>query len=165
MTMPVVRNGSRSDHRWLVVAARATLGSEYQVHSQRQFDVRDGSLLIAARGRRRVAFLTWDHAGDVSEILAIACTEQRIGVGTALIEAVDAAARRVGSARLLVVTTDSNIVARRFYQHCGFRLVDRRIGAVDECRRLYKPEIPAEMHDEYVFERRIDGPSVAPTNL
>jgi hypothetical protein len=55
MSVPVVRNGSRADHRWLVAAARATLGSEYQVHSRRQFDVRDGSLLIAARGRRRVA--------------------------------------------------------------------------------------------------------------
>ena len=165
MSMPVVRDGSKSDHRWLVAAARATLGSEYQVHSQRQFDVRDGSLLIAARGRRRVGFLTWDHAGDVCEILAIACTEQRIGVGTALIEAVDAAARCVGSARLLVVTTDTNVVARRFYERCGFRLVDRRIGAVDECRRLYKPEIPVEMHDEYVFERRIVGPTTAPTNV
>jgi ribosomal protein S18 acetylase RimI-like enzyme len=159
MSTPVVRNGSTSDHRWLVAAARATLGSEYQAHSQRQFDVRHGNLLIAVRGRRRVGFLTWDHAADVSEILAIACTKQRIGVGTALIEAVEAAARCVGSARLLVVTTDTNVIAQRFYERCGFRLVDRRIGAVDECRRLYKPEIPTEMHDEYVFERRIDGSS------
>jgi hypothetical protein len=40
------------------------------------------------------------------------------------------------------VTTNDNVDALRFYQRRGFRLARVRPGAVDESRRVLKPEIP-----------------------
>jgi ribosomal protein S18 acetylase RimI-like enzyme len=56
------------------------------------------------------------------------------GVGRQLLDAVAASARAAGAARLLVMTTNDNLAALRFYQRRGFRLADLRPGAVDEAR-------------------------------
>ena len=65
-------------------------------------------------------------------------------------------ARRVGCDRLVVVTTDENVGAQRFYTALGFALAERRVGAVDECRRRYKPSIPAGIHDELEYGMDLD---------
>jgi ribosomal protein S18 acetylase RimI-like enzyme len=139
-----------ADHGWIVETARALLGSERQVHSRRQFEITDGHVLVATLNDQRAGFVTWDHDGAAIEILALACTTQRAGVGTALVDAVAAAA---GGGPLRVVTTDTNVGAQAFYVRNGFTLVARLVGAVDECRRRYKPELPLDMHDELVYER------------
>ena len=53
----------------------------------------------------------------------------------------------------MLTTTDVNVGAQRFYEALGFTLVERLVGAVDRCRELFKPDIPATMHDELVYER------------
>ena len=63
------------------------------------------------------------------------------GVGTALIEAVAAAARQAGCRRFYLTTTNDNLSALRFYQRRGFRLVALRPGAVEQSRKI-KPSIP-----------------------
>ena len=72
-------------------------------------------------------------------------------------DAVHAAAAAVGSPILRVVTTDANHAAQRFYRRNHFHLVEVRVGAVDQCRLLYEPEIPRDMHGEHVCEREILG--------
>ena len=68
-----------------------------------------------------------------------------------------ARAARAGCRRLIVVTTDENEAAQRFYGATGFTLRDRRVGAVDECRARYKPSIHEGIHDELEYEARITG--------
>lgn len=155
MTALEVRVGSSGDHRWVVDTARQVLGDPYQVHSRRQFHVLDAELLIAERGAKPVGFLAWEVDGGYCEVLAIACIERRAGVGTALVNAVRQAAVQCGCGQLRVVTTDANVTAQRFYEHVGFALAERLVGAVDECRRLYKCMISAEMHDELRYERAL----------
>jgi hypothetical protein len=55
-----------------------------------------------------------------------------------------------------VVTTDENVGAQEFYAAMGFTLVERRVGAVDECRRRYKPTIPPGIHDELEYAADLD---------
>lgn len=54
------------------------------------------------------------------------------------------------------MTTDTNRGAQRFYEALGYELKQRPVGAVDERRRLYKPSILADMHDELECERVVD---------
>jgi ribosomal protein S18 acetylase RimI-like enzyme len=65
-----------------------------------------------------------------------------LGIGTTLIQAVAEQAKALGCTRLLVVTTNDNLHALRFYQRHGFVLHEVRIGAVNEARHTLKPQIP-----------------------
>jgi ribosomal protein S18 acetylase RimI-like enzyme len=84
-------------------------------------------------------------------------TAPHAGIGTTLIDAIEALTR---PRRLWLVTTNDNLDALRFYQRRGFRIVDTRVGAVEDARRTLKPTIPEsgsygiEIRDEIVLERR-----------
>jgi N-acetylglutamate synthase-like GNAT family acetyltransferase len=151
-----VRVAGPDDHAWIVATARTLLGDEMQVHSRRRFTVLDGEVLLATVDGRNEGFATWDHTDGVAEILAIGVRTPRGGLGGELVAAVRERARQVGCARLAVVTTDENVGAQRFYAATGFTLVERRVGAVDECRRRYKPSIPADIHDELEYATDLD---------
>jgi ribosomal protein S18 acetylase RimI-like enzyme len=150
-----VRAARDDDAGWIVRAAREVLGSEYQVHSQRQFVVTDVDVLIAERSAERVGFLAWELRENTCEALAIACTRRGEGAGTALMEALHRLAAKRGCKRVKVVTTDANVGARRFYERLGYTVAAIRKGAVDECRLRYKPELPPDMHDEIEYRRSI----------
>ena len=96
---------------------------------------------IAERSRRVVGLLTYQVMDDVLEIVTLNALERRVGIGTMLIEAAMAKARRFGCREIRLTTTNDNIDALRFYQRRGFRLTELRPGAVDQARR-HKPEIP-----------------------
>ena len=148
-----VRAASEADLGWVEETARALLGDPFQAHSRRQFHVTDAEVLVAERAGELVGFATWEVDGDWCEVLAIGCTERRSGAGSALMAAVADAAVARGCRGIRVVTTDENTGAQRFYEQLGYELAERIVGGVDECRRLYKPTIPADIHDELRYER------------
>ena len=78
------------------------------------------------------------------------------GVGRRLLDAVAATARAAGAERLVVMTTNDNLVALRFYQRAGFRLAELRPGAVDEARAALKPSIPETGNDGIPLRDEID---------
>jgi ribosomal protein S18 acetylase RimI-like enzyme len=151
-----VRPAGPADHPWVVDTARLLLGDAYQVHTRRQFNVLDGDVLVAELDRSPTGFATWVHDGASAELLAIAVRDERRGAGRALVGAVRDDARAAGCERLVVVTTDENLGAQRFYESTGFALAERRVGAVDECRRRYKPSIPPDIHDEMEYGIELD---------
>ena len=150
-----IRTASVSDREWVLEAARRTMGSEHQVHSRRQFRIDEQELLVAEVSGHRVGFLAWIVEGADCEVLAVATERPRSGVGRALMVEVDDIARAHGCERLVLTTTDANTGAQAFYESIGFTLAQRLVGAVDECRERWKPELPAHMHDELVYERPI----------
>jgi ribosomal protein S18 acetylase RimI-like enzyme len=156
IVMIETRTATAADHDWVVDAARAVLGDEHQAHSRRQFNVLDGEVIVAEHDGRPVGFVSWLADDDEgAEVLAIACTERDIGAGSALMRAAESAAATRDARRVHLVTTDANVGAQRFYERLGYTLAERRVGAVDECRARYKPGIPADMHDELVYERAL----------
>ena len=108
---------------------------------------------IAERGGRIAGLVTFDVRDSVLEIVTINALDQFAGIGTILIEAVRAEAKRRGCQQIMLTTTNDNVAALRFYQRRGFRLAALRPGAVDRSR-LRKPEIPRTgdfgipLHDE-----------------
>ncbi len=99
------------------------------------------------------------EAGEC-EIVTIDSLIEGIGIGTALIDAVKAAAVAATCERLWLITTNDNVKALRFYQRRGFALVAVYRNALEESRRL-KPEIPLvgvhgiPLRDEIELELRL----------
>jgi GNAT superfamily N-acetyltransferase len=96
---------------------------------------------IAEHAGRIAGLVTFDVRLDVLEIVTINALDKHTGIGTLLIEAIRAEAKRRGCREIILTTTNDNIGALRFYQRRGFRLAALRPGAVDRSR-LVKPEIP-----------------------
>lgn len=136
-----------------------------------------GAAYVITRGKRYEVdtlpgFWAENQAGNIGiityrierlecEIVTLNSRRERIGVGTTLIAAVQAAARSAGCRRLWLITTNDNTAALRFYQKRGFRLRAVYIDAIANSRRL-KPEIPRfgndgiEIRDEIELDMEIN---------
>lgn len=101
---------------------------------------------LAESGSEAVGLVTYAVRGEACEIVTLDSRRKGQGIGSALIEAVKAAAVRAACRRLWLVTTNDNTRALRFYQKRGFSLCALRPGAVAESRKL-KPEIPLTGED------------------
>jgi ribosomal protein S18 acetylase RimI-like enzyme len=75
------------------------------------------------------------------ELMTIDALRGGVGAGTVLLDAVAAAARAAGAARVWLITTNDNTPALRFYQRRGFDLVAVHRDAITAARRR-KPSIP-----------------------
>lgn len=101
------------------------------------------------------------HIGDKEcEITTLNSVTESIGVGSALVEAVENWAREAGIERLWLVTTNDNLAALKFWQKRGYELVTVHRNAIAVSRRI-KPQIPITgidgitIRDEIELEKRI----------
>lgn len=92
-------------------------------------------------GQDLQGLVTYRISGRSCEVTSLDSFIENTGIGTALLAAVEDAARKAGCSRVFLVTTNDNLNALRFYQKRGYRLSALRPGAVIESRRL-KPQIP-----------------------
>lgn len=153
-----VRPATAGDEEWLRGAYDVDWHGPRIVVDATTHDLLAASTLVAERDGRPIGYLVYEERADEAEILAVAAHPPGSGAGRALLEALVARMRTP----VLVVTTNDNLAAMGFYQHCGFRLREVRAGAVDRSRAI-KPQIPLvgangiEMHDEVVLARSPDG--------
>jgi GNAT superfamily N-acetyltransferase len=97
---------------------------------------------------------------NACEIMALESLRQKIGIATALIDAVSGMARENKCSRLYLQTSNDNTHTFRFYQRRGFLISEIRINGMDIARKL-KPSIPLTgedgipLRDEIEFEKRL----------
>jgi ribosomal protein S18 acetylase RimI-like enzyme len=150
------------DRPWVRETIRERWGSEIVVAHGVVYRPADLEGFVALDGGRSVGLLTYALESEACEIVTIDALQEGRGVGTALVEA----ARGLGSSRLWLITTNDNVVAQRFYERTGFRLVAVHEGAVARSREL-KPEISetgangVPIRDELEYEWRPDAPAVS----
>jgi GNAT superfamily N-acetyltransferase len=135
-----VRPLGDADREWAHAKLHALWG-EMVVSRGRVHDATALPGFVAEDDDERVGLLTYRVDGEECEVMTIDAFPQGGGAGTALIEAVAAAAREAGSRRLWLITTNDNLRALRFYQRRGFHLVAVHRDALDRSREL-KPSIP-----------------------
>jgi GNAT superfamily N-acetyltransferase len=111
--------------------------------------------LPAAGDAPAVGLLTYHIEADACEIVTLDSQREGHGIGTALIEAAKAAARRTGCRRLWLMTTNDNMHALRFYQRRGFVLAALHRDAVAAARAI-KPEIPLFGNDDIPIRDEIE---------
>ena len=96
---------------------------------------------IAEQSGKPAGLITYRIDGKDCEIVTMNSLVEKIGIGSALIDAVKNAAISEGCKRLWLITTNDNTEALRFYQKYGLSLVAVHRNAIEQSRRL-KPEIP-----------------------
>jgi ribosomal protein S18 acetylase RimI-like enzyme len=144
-----VHDGDRPMVEWLITQLWGA--SEVVVHDGAFYPAMLSGF-IAERGGRIIGLVTFEvrpasgTRHGVLEVVTINALDRHAGIGTVLIEAVRAEAKRRDCREVILTTTNDNVDALRFYQRRGFRVAAYRHGAVDRSR-LRKPAIPR--HGEY----------------
>ena len=147
-----------ADRDWLAEQAASLWGAEIVISRGVAHHCRELPGFIARIDDTIVGFATYRIHGaacDACELVTIDALRPHIGVGSALLKAVEETA---ADKRLWLITTNDNLDAIRFYQRRGFVLVAVHVNAIERSRQL-KPQIPRvgcfgiEMRDELEFER------------
>jgi GNAT superfamily N-acetyltransferase len=161
MHLPI-RASSPADAEWIESFLRARWGATTIVVHGEVIDTTGlPALIVVAENRRGLA--TYRRLGPDTELVTLDADPTGVGTGAALIEVLAAELRAGGCERLWLTTTNDKLSALRFYLRRGFRLIQVRLGAVDDARRL-KPSIPTvgeygiPMHDELDLCRVLGAP-------
>jgi len=141
LTIVRIRPYGEADREWAMrFLARewgdATVVSRGTVHDPTRLPG-----FVAEKDGARVGLATYNVEGEACELVTINSLAPGIGVGSALLSTVKAAAHSAGCRRLWLITTNDNTLAFRFYQGRGFRLAALHRNAVADSRVL-KPQIP-----------------------
>jgi DNA-3-methyladenine glycosylase I len=136
-----IRPLTSADCDWVRCIMIAEWGSEMFIAHNEIFRPADLPGFAAIVGKEPVGLLTYKNSGNECEIITLNSWCQKLGVGTALVEAVRQAAGLAGCGRLFLVTTNNNLNGLRFYQKRGFIISAVRINAIAGSRKL-KPQIP-----------------------
>jgi ribosomal protein S18 acetylase RimI-like enzyme len=135
-----VRPLGEADRGWTTRRLRDLWG-EGVVSRGRLLDATVLPGFVAERDGEPAGLLTYRIDGGDCEVVTINAFPRGAGAGTALMEAVAAAARDAGCRRVWLITTNDNLRALRFYQRRGFRLAALHRDALARSREL-KPSIP-----------------------
>jgi GNAT superfamily N-acetyltransferase len=135
-----VKTATEADREWIKAKLVEQWGATRMVLRGEMVECADADSLIAGEGEGLLQHRVLRPG--VGEILTLEAFVQWRGVGTALVEAYVKQAKVAGLREVVVVTTNDNLDALRFYQKRGFAIREVRVGAVETARKL-KPEITA----------------------
>ena len=88
-----------------------------------------------------IGLITYIVYNDILEITSLDSLQENQGIGSKLVEAVIHEAKERKYQKIVLITTNDNINAIKFYQKRGFDMVHLFHNALDISRKL-KPEIP-----------------------
>jgi ribosomal protein S18 acetylase RimI-like enzyme len=128
--------GDGTDRAWVAERIRVAWGGEPIVSRGRRYRLVELAGFIAWDGPNRVGSATYRIEAGECGLLTIEAVDRQRGIGTALISAVENAAREAGCAKVWLTTTNDNLDALRFYQRRGYRLVAIFPNEMDEIRML-----------------------------
>jgi DNA-3-methyladenine glycosylase I len=165
-----IRPLTQADRSWVINFIDEHWGADLVIVHGKIFIPSTLPGFVAERGGSQVGLVTYLLSGSECEIVTLDSLIENHGVGTALLEAVEAAAGENGASRLWLVTTNNNLEALGFYQRRGFRIAEIRKGAVAQAHTL-NPNTPqmAEslmpIFDELELEKNIDVRQIHPDGL
>ena len=110
---------------------------------------------VAEEAGRPVGAVTYRIADGECEVVTLNSAVENRGHGSALLDAVRAAAAQHGCTRVWLITTNDNIRALRFYQRRGLSMVALHRHFVAAVRRV-KPGVDASGHDRIPFQHAIE---------
>ena len=151
------------DIRWIDPASRERINAlivrqwytmQMVVHGE-SIDLGSADGYYACEGDEIVGLITYRTAWNEMEILSLDSFQEGRGIGTGLLETVVAEARETGIRRIMLVTTNDNFAALRFYQKRGFDMCRFCRNALDQARKI-KPEIPLTGMDGIPLKHEIE---------
>ena len=128
--------------------------------AERQTNASDDEASEAQSEMENIGLVTVHASESDCEITTLNSLTECLGVGSALVEAVECWAKEAGIDRLWLVTTNDNLAALKFWQKRGYELVTIHRNAIADARRI-KPQIPITglhgipIRDEIELEKRL----------
>ncbi len=110
------------------------------VHGE-SIDMGNADGYYACEGDEIIGLITYRITGKEMEILSLDSLQKGRGIGTELLDTVVAKARETGMQKIMLITTNDNLSALRFYQKRGFDMSRLYCNALAQARKI-KPEIP-----------------------
>ena len=101
---------------------------------------------IAIKDDKPAGLITYNLVGKNCEVVTMNSLVEKIGIGSALLDAVKDTAKKEGCQRLWLITSNDNTRALRFYQKYGLVLVAVYRNAIQQLRQS-KPDIPLTGND------------------
>ena len=156
----LVTDLSDNDRNWVRERTELLFGGNSVVSRDVVHQPADLPGFIAREGNERIGLATFHIEEDICELVTLDALCQWCGVGTALLEAVESAARGARCSKIWVITTNDNIDALRFFQRRGFQISVVRLNGLEAIREL-KPGIPLTGHydipirDEVELEKEV----------
>jgi ribosomal protein S18 acetylase RimI-like enzyme len=135
-----IRKIGERDRPWVKTLWEENWHGDFMITRGRTHRLDDVDGFIAEINGEKAGLITCRTFNDELEITSMDSLVEGKGIGTALVDAVLAAGKAKGVKRVMLITTNDNMQALRFWQKRGFRLVKVYPGAVDESRKL-KPGI------------------------
>lgn len=102
-----------------------------------------------------VGLITYRIVNNEMEILSLDSLKENIGIGTMLLDKAISEAKSADCTRIVLITTNDNNRALRFYQKRGFDMVRLYINSIDEARKI-KPQIPMTGADGIPIKHEIE---------
>ena len=124
------------------------------VHGE-SIDLGNADGWYACEDQEITGLVTYRISGDEMEILSLDSMQENKGIGTALLNRALSAARDAMLRRVVLITTNDNLHALRFYQKRGFDMIRLYHNALDTARRI-KPEIPLTGIDGIPLKHEIE---------
>ena len=159
--MDIRRIGIEDRERVNALIVKNWFSLEMAVHGE-LFDLGRADGFFAEEDGEITGLLTYRADDGGMEILSLDSFREDRGVGSALLNAAIEEARSRSLRRIMLITTNDNARAIRFYQKRGFDMAALYRGAVEEARKL-KPSIPLLGNDgiplrhEIEFEMLLEG--------
>ncbi len=125
-------------------------GKEIDMTQVEGFFFHEGESIIGL-----ITFIVYD---SILEIMSLDSLRENQGIGSKLVEKAVNEAKERGCGKVVLITTNDNINAMRFYQKREFDMVHLYHDALSEARKM-KPEIPLigendiPLRHEIEFER------------
>lgn len=135
-----IREIRPNDEDWVKKTIVDSWSSE-TVIGTKSFIATDLPGFVAELEGKSVGLLTYNIEGKDLEIVSIDSLAEGKGVGGALMDAAKEKAKENNLEKVVLVTSNDNVDALKFYQKRGFRIVKVIPGAIDEARKI-KPQIP-----------------------
>ena len=111
--------------------------------------------IFALENERIIGLITYIAYDDTLEITSLDSLCENQGLGTALLLKVIEIAKKNKCRKIVLITTNDNIKAIRFYQKRGFDMACLYRNAMDISRQL-KPEIPLIGEDDIPLKHEIE---------
>ena len=150
-----IRPVNKDDRPWVTSMLIREWGSARIVTRGKIFQADELPGFVATQNGKTVGLITYRIDGRECEIGSMNSEVERVGIGSALVEAVKKAAQSAKCRRLWAITTNDNMDALRFWQKRGFMLVAVYPNAMKESRKL-KPEIGLVGNDGITIRDEIE---------
>jgi N-acetylglutamate synthase-like GNAT family acetyltransferase len=150
-----IRSLNEKDRTWIAELVKEWWeGPLIVTHGRKHYPDKYPGFIAEVKGKR-AGLVTYNIIKKECEIVTMNSLVEKIGIGSALIDAVKDAAKKAGCQRLWLITSNDNTYALKFYQKYGFELVAVHRNAITKLRQT-KPDIPLTGNDGIPIKDEIE---------